>query len=135
MKLNNRNISNQFRVLHRYLGFFLSGIMFMYALTGITLTYRDKDTFKTEVVIERQIEKGLASAPEIRGVKKPRIQCGNRRFEIHSNATSKIFGHDGKNAQSHFIYSIIFPKYFVWCGSSLFRRFCLLDVSSSNRCL
>ncbi|MDA1288798.1 MAG: PepSY domain-containing protein [Bacteroidetes bacterium] len=69
MKLNNRNISNQFRVLHRYLGFFLSGIMFMYALTGITLTYRDKDTFKTEVVIERQIEKGLASAPEIRGAK------------------------------------------------------------------
>ena len=69
MKLNNRKISNQFRVLHRYLGFFLSGIMFMYALTGITLTYRDKETFKTEVVIERQIEKGLESTPEIRGAK------------------------------------------------------------------
>ena len=67
MKLNNRNISNQFRVVHRYLGFFLAGIMFMYALTGITLTFRDKDTFKKEVVIEKQVEKNLENAPEIRG--------------------------------------------------------------------
>ena len=46
MKLNNRELSNKIRVYHRYLGFFLAGIMFMYALSGITLTFRDKDYFK-----------------------------------------------------------------------------------------
>ena len=46
MALNNREISNKVRVYHRYLGFFLTGIMFMYALSGITLTFRDKEYFK-----------------------------------------------------------------------------------------
>ncbi len=69
MKLNDRNISSKFRVLHRYLGFFLAGIMFMYALTGITLTYRDKETFKKEVAVERIIEKGLEKPPQMRGAK------------------------------------------------------------------
>ena len=69
MKLNDRNISSKFRVLHQYLGFFLAGIMFMYALTGITLTYRDKETFKKEVAVERIIEKALEKPPQMRGAK------------------------------------------------------------------
>ena len=69
MKLNSIKISTKFRVLHRYLGFFLAGIMFMYALTGITLTYRRTDTFKKEIQVERVIEKGLEQAPEIKGAK------------------------------------------------------------------
>ena len=69
MKLNSIQTSNKVRVIHRYLGFFLAGIMFMYALTGITLTYRTTDTFKKYVKIERTIEKGLETPPEIRGAK------------------------------------------------------------------
>ena len=38
-----------FRVLHRYLGFFLAGIMMIYAVSGITLIFRNTDTFKQEV--------------------------------------------------------------------------------------
>ena len=51
MKLNNRELSNKMRVYHRYLGFFLAGIMFMYALSGITLTFRDKEYFKKAVAV------------------------------------------------------------------------------------
>lgn len=37
------------RIIHRYLGFFLAGIMAVYALSGIVLIFRDGDTFKSEV--------------------------------------------------------------------------------------
>ena len=62
MALNNREISNKVRVYHRYLGFFLTGIMFMYALSGITLTFRDKEYFKKEVFIEK-MHKATSSKP------------------------------------------------------------------------
>jgi uncharacterized iron-regulated membrane protein len=35
------------RIFHRYLGFFLSGIMTVYALSGVVLIFRDSDFFKT----------------------------------------------------------------------------------------
>jgi uncharacterized iron-regulated membrane protein len=34
------------RIYHRYLGFFLAGIMTVYALSGIVLIFRDTDNFK-----------------------------------------------------------------------------------------
>lgn len=34
------------RVFHRYLGFFLGGIMAVYAISGIVLIFRKTDTFK-----------------------------------------------------------------------------------------
>ncbi|WGK63977.1 hypothetical protein [Croceiramulus getboli] len=43
------------RLIHRYLGFFLSGIMLVYALSGIMLIFRDTDTFKREVLIEKSV--------------------------------------------------------------------------------
>lgn len=49
------------RVLHRYLGFFLAGIMAVYALSGILLIFRSTDFLKSEVIEEEQIEKGLSS--------------------------------------------------------------------------
>ena len=64
--MNNRNLSNKVRVIHRYLGFFLAGIMFVYALSGITLTFRDKDYFKKPIFVEKTIEKGLKNLPNIK---------------------------------------------------------------------
>jgi uncharacterized iron-regulated membrane protein len=40
-------------VYHRYLGFFLSGIMAMYAISGIILIFRETDLLKSERTIER----------------------------------------------------------------------------------
>lgn len=51
--------SFQVRVIHRYLGYFLSGIMFVYALSGIVMVYRNTDFLKTEIVTENQIEPNL----------------------------------------------------------------------------
>ena len=36
------------RIVHRYLGYFMAGIMVVYALSGIVLIYRDTDFLKRE---------------------------------------------------------------------------------------
>ena len=48
-----------FRILHRYLGYFLAGIMMVYALSGIALIFRKTDTFKVSIQKEIIVESGL----------------------------------------------------------------------------
>ncbi len=59
---NKRALSNKMRTYHRYLGFFLAGIMAMYALSGIVLIFRDTDFLKVEKVLENQLAPGLGEA-------------------------------------------------------------------------
>lgn len=73
MELNNRQISLKARVLHRYLGFFLAGVMAMYAISGIIMIFRETNFLKTETVETRQLEVNLTGgelSPKLRmGVK------------------------------------------------------------------
>jgi len=39
-------MNNKMRTYHRYLGFFLSGIMAVYAISGIILIFRDTEFLK-----------------------------------------------------------------------------------------
>jgi len=50
---------NTMRIWHRYLGFFLAGIMAIYSLSGIVLIFRDTDFLKQENQIEKKLEAGL----------------------------------------------------------------------------
>ena len=50
--MNNKPSKVTMRVLHRYLGFFLAGIMAVYALSGIVLIFRDTDFLKSEQTVE-----------------------------------------------------------------------------------
>lgn len=43
------------RIWHRYLGFFLAGIMFIYALSGVLMIFRQTDFLKQEKKIERTL--------------------------------------------------------------------------------
>lgn len=47
------------RTYHRYLGFFLAGIMAVYAVSGIVLTFRNTDFLKKEVPIVKKLDTGL----------------------------------------------------------------------------
>lgn len=47
------------RITHRYLGYFLAGIMAVYAVSGILLVYRDTDFLKKEKKYDKVIEKNL----------------------------------------------------------------------------
>jgi hypothetical protein len=50
------------RVLHRYLGFFLAGIMAVYAVSGIVMIFRNTDFLKQDVRFEKQIGPGVQAA-------------------------------------------------------------------------
>ena len=68
-----KSFSHQIRVIHRYLGFFLAGIMAVYALSGIVMIFRETNFLKSEVVTEQQLEPNLTGgelSPKLRmGVK------------------------------------------------------------------
>ena len=51
---------NYFRIIHRYLGFYLGGIMAVYSISGIALIFRKTDTFKKVVVITKTISPNLS---------------------------------------------------------------------------
>jgi hypothetical protein len=50
------------RIYHRYLGFFLAGIMAVYAISGIVMIFRNTGIFKTTHTIEKSFPPG--SKPE-----------------------------------------------------------------------
>ncbi len=58
------SFSFSMRIIHRYLGFFLVGIMAVYALSGIVLIFRDTDFLKQERQVEQQL-KPYASESEL----------------------------------------------------------------------
>lgn len=57
--MNNRNVGNTLRVYHRYLGFFLAGVMAMYAVSGIVMIFRQTDFLKKEKTVERSVPVGI----------------------------------------------------------------------------
>ena len=55
-----------FRIIHRYLGFYLVGIMAVYSVSGITLIFRRTDTFKkgSPLRSEKNAESPQSNNPE-----------------------------------------------------------------------
>jgi len=65
----NNKLHYQFRVWHRYLGFFLAGIMAVYAISGILMIFRETNFLKKEVILEIPLEAGLSASdigPELK---------------------------------------------------------------------
>ncbi len=57
--MSNDSTRNTMRIYHRYLGYFLAGIMAVYAISGITLIFRDTDFLKYETLNEKQLEPNI----------------------------------------------------------------------------
>lgn len=53
-------LHTRMRIYHRYLGFFLAGIMAVYAISGIVLIFRDTNLFKQEKQISKQLDPQLS---------------------------------------------------------------------------
>ncbi|MFN8354258.1 MAG: PepSY domain-containing protein [Spirosomataceae bacterium] len=53
--MSKSKLNTTMRVYHRYLGFFLAGIMAVYALSGMLLIFRETDFLKSEKQIERTL--------------------------------------------------------------------------------
>lgn len=74
------------RTWHHYLGFFLAGIMAMYAISGIVLIFRTTDFLKQEKVIEKVLPsdtkpKDLGKQLRIRDFKVGKIEDGKVYFK------------------------------------------------------
>ncbi|MGV6862232.1 MAG: PepSY domain-containing protein [Putridiphycobacter sp.] len=79
-----KNTSMNMRILHRYLGFFLAGIMAVYAISGILLIFRETDFLKSEIYEEKQLEANLTAeqlGPQLRmRVKVDKTEAGVMYF-------------------------------------------------------
>ena len=63
------SLQHTMRVYHRYLGFFLAGIMAMYAISGIVLIFRETNFLKKEKQYEKTVKAGLKNeeiGPELK---------------------------------------------------------------------
>ncbi|GHB60237.1 hypothetical protein GCM10008107_06830 [Psychrosphaera saromensis] len=76
------------RILHRYLGFFLAGIMTIYALSGIVLIYRNTNVFKLSHQIEETLSLNLNADSLGKALKM-------RRFKVDSEDSEFIYFKDG----------------------------------------
>jgi hypothetical protein len=54
------NLNNNMRVYHRYLGFFLAGIMAVYAVSGIVLIFRETNFLKSDKMTETKVSPDIA---------------------------------------------------------------------------
>ena len=55
-----KNITSKVRIYHRYLGFFLAGIMMIYALSGILMIFRTTNFLKFEKQNERELQPNVS---------------------------------------------------------------------------
>ena len=58
--MNKKSSGLYMRIIHRYLGFFLAGIMAVYALSGVVLIFRDTDFLKQDKQVDKVIDAGMA---------------------------------------------------------------------------
>ncbi|WP_343033475.1 hypothetical protein [Maribacter luteus] len=61
MMKGKKSMNFYMRIVHRYLGFFLAGIMAVYAFSGIILIFRDTDFLKSEQTVEKKLGPELSS--------------------------------------------------------------------------
>lgn len=71
------------RVLHRYLGFFLVGIMAVYAVSGIVLIFRDTDFLKNEIKVEKVIEPNIDKEELGKALKIKRLKVEKEEGDIY----------------------------------------------------
>lgn len=83
-----KNLRWYMRYLHNKIGFFITGLVIIYSLSGIVQTYRDTDFLKHEVVNEKQLAPGLNEAqlgPQLR----------MREFKVIKTTGDTLYFKDG----------------------------------------
>lgn len=52
---------NRMRIWHRYLGYFLAGIMAVYSISGMVMIFRDTNFLKREKIVEKTLAPNLTA--------------------------------------------------------------------------
>lgn len=83
-----KSTSLKIRAAHRYLGFFLAGIMAVYALSGIVLIFRDSDRFKKTITTTTVLDKNLTE-------KTLKVAIDNKKLSITKQEGSVLYFKEG----------------------------------------
>ena len=75
-------VNEKMRVYHRYLGFFLAGIMAVYSISGIILIFRTTDFLKSEKQVERELKPGLTGEELGRELRIRELKIQNENAEV-----------------------------------------------------
>lgn len=78
-------INSRMRIYHRYLGFFLAGIMAVYAISGIILIFRNTDFLKNSITERKELKPGLTDIQV-----GEEIKIRNLRFESADGVVQKF---------------------------------------------
>ena len=89
-----RKSSNTMRVIHRYLGFFLAGIMAVYSISGIVLIFRDSDFLKQANVYYKQLDANLDANQIGKAIKMKNLKVERTEGEL------LVFKNGSYNTQS-----------------------------------
>lgn len=100
-----RDVHHFMRVMHRYLGFFMAGIMVVYSVSGILLVYRDTDFMKTKTHIHKNIGKGIIEEQDLGRLLK------QKRFKIEKKEGSVYFFKEGTYDEKTGIADYVDKKY------------------------
>jgi len=95
---NKQPLSHKMRIIHRYLGFFLAGVMAMYAISGIILVFRRTIFLKQEVKKEQVIAanlptKAIGETLKIRDFKATKTEgdiVGFGKKNTYNKATAEV---------------------------------------------
>lgn len=77
-----KDLHTNMRLYHRYLGFFLAGVMAVYALSGIVLIFRKTDTFKKDVSVTVNVEPQLGAEALGKALKIKELSFHNETEEM-----------------------------------------------------
>lgn len=90
---NKKDAGFYMRIIHRYLGFFLAGIMAIYALSGIVLVFRNTDFLKKEIAVNKVIATNVTPAELGRAL-------DIRRLNVERQEGDILYFKDGSYNQS-----------------------------------
>jgi len=77
-------VHNTMRIWHRYLGFFLAGIMAVYALSGIVLIFRDTDFLKYKKKQHKTVAPNLSAEDLGKAIKMRELKFERQNGDIAS---------------------------------------------------
>jgi hypothetical protein len=84
---NKSTVHNTMRVYHRYLGFFLAGIMAVYSLSGIVMIFRSTDFLKQERVETQRLAPALSAEELGRAVRMRDLKIESEKGDIQTFKT------------------------------------------------
>ncbi|MGB0984927.1 MAG: hypothetical protein ACPG19_12840 [Saprospiraceae bacterium] len=81
--MSQQSFAFKMRVVHRYLGFFLAGIMAVYALSGIVLIFRDTDALKNKTEISKTIAPNISKEALGKTLKMKKLKVNQEEGDIY----------------------------------------------------